>query len=443
MTFIKKKFKELVDYKSGYTWSKDQELKISEPNSIRVLTVSNIQAELDLSSVLYLKNVAQKDRLNKAASKNWSIAVSSNGNRKRIGNAIFIDEDTEYLYASFLTGFIPKENSGLLPEYFFRWFSSYEVQEKISEVAEGTTELRNMSLRHLRNSFIEYPENPAEQRTIASILSKVDEAIAATKNSIAKAERLKKALMQNLLTGKLKPDGTWRNEEEFYKDEKFGDAPIGWKYDKLETTLSDCQYGINAISVEGGNFPMFRMNNIVDGRMIAEPMAYINLDPKTFKKYRVNRNDILFNRTNSLDLVGKLGIFKLDGDFVFASYLIRLAVNDDNCPDFINYQLNSYKGQCNLRAKATPSVSQANINAGNVKKLIVIIPPKSEQEKIAAKISGIENVIYSKQTKVKKLERLKKALMQNLLTGKVRLPDKVIAKAGLKVPKEQLQTEIK
>src|SRR5690242_17295385 len=134
MAFIKKKFKELIDYKSGYTWSKDQELKTPELGAIRVLTVSNIQTQLNLSSVLFLKNVPQKDRLKKAVSKNWSIAVSSNGNRKRIGNAVFIDKDTQYLFASFLTGFIPKKHSGLLPEYFFRWFTSYQVQEKISEV---------------------------------------------------------------------------------------------------------------------------------------------------------------------------------------------------------------------------------------------------------------------------------------------------------------------
>lgn len=270
-----------------------------------------------------------------------------------------------------------------------------------------------------------------EQRCIASILAKVDEAIAATKNSIAKAERLKKALMQNLLTGKLKPDGTRRKDNEYYKDDKFGNVPKGWKYDRLETVLSDCQYGINATSVDGGKFPMFRMNNIIDGKMVNQPMVFIDLDKKLFEKYKVNKGDILFNRTNSMDLVGKLGIFKLDGDYVFASYLIRLTVDQNNIPEYFNYYLNSYEGQCKLRSKATPSVSQANINAGNVKRLIVPIPPKNEQLLISNKIEAIETVLTSKQTKIKKLERLKKALMQNLLTGKVRV----------KVPKEQLQTE--
>src|SRR5690606_27881563 len=76
------------------------------------------------------------------------------------------------------------------------------------------------------------PEIP-EQKAIATILSKVDEAIKATENSIKAAEKLKKSLMQNLLTGKLKPKGTWRKEDEFYKDEKFGSCPVGWHWGRL------------------------------------------------------------------------------------------------------------------------------------------------------------------------------------------------------------------
>jgi type I restriction enzyme, S subunit len=292
------------------------------------------------------------------------------------------------------------------------------VRLKILRSATGI-KVYSVSKSGLKGVLIPIPPK-IEQRRIAAILAKVDQAISATKNSIAKAERVKKALVQNLLTGKLKANGVWRNEDEFYKDERFGSVPQGWKYDKLETTLSICQYGLNATSVEGGDYPMFRMNNIVHGKMVSEPMVYINLSEDEFQKYRVKENDILFNRTNSLDLVGKLGIFKLEGDYVFASYLIRLTVNDKNCPDYINYYLNSYQGQCKLRSKATPSVSQANINAGNVRKLIIPIPPKEEQEEIALKIASVDNLLGSRQNKVNKLVRLKTALMQNLLTGKVR-----------------------
>ena len=85
----------------------------------------------------------------------------------------------------------------------------------------------------VKNLEIAKPPLP-EQRAIASVLSKVDDAIAATKNTIAKAEQLKKALMQNLLTGRLKPDGTRRTDDEFYIDEKFGKVPKGWEVKKVK-----------------------------------------------------------------------------------------------------------------------------------------------------------------------------------------------------------------
>lgn len=308
-------------------------------------------------------------------------------------------------------------NEKVYNEFLLYWIR--QNKNYILKYVAGTTfgEIGKSTFKKLK---INLPEKH-EQRTIANVLSKVDEAITATQNSIAKAQRLKKALMQNLISGKLKPDGTWRNEDEFYKDDKFGNVPIGWKYDKLESVLSNCQYGINSTSVADGKIPMFRMNNIKNGMMVEQPMVYINLDEKLFEKYKVKKGDILFNRTNSMDLVGKLGIFKLEGNYVFASYLIRLTVDENNIPDYFNLYLNTYEGQCKLRSKATPSVSQANINAGNVKKLIVPIPPKDEQFQISNKIESIVNILISKQVKIKKLERLKKALMQNLLTGKVRV----------------------
>src|SRR5690606_32531536 len=238
---------------------------------------------------------------------------------------------------SFLTAFKPKEESDILPDYFFRWLTSHNIQERITAVSEGTTGLGNLDIRFLRNMDIDYPENPAEQTAIATLLSKVDEAIVTTQNSIKAAEKLKKALMQNLLTGKLKPDGSWRTEDEFYEDEKYGKVPKGWEWKKIKNITSEVQYGLNSSSVENGNYPMYRMNNIIDGKMVSNPMVYVNLSQKEFEKYRVKKGDILFNRTNSLDLVGKVGIYELyETDFVFASYLIRLRTDEENDPHFIN-----------------------------------------------------------------------------------------------------------
>lgn len=421
MDFTVCKFKDLIDYKSGYTWSKEQESTKCLDGSVRVLTVTNIQEKLDLSSKLYLLKVSQKDRERKAVSEGWSIAVSSNGNRKRIGNAVFVEGNTDYLFASFLIAFRPKDFHVILPKYFFYWFSSQPIQERISSVSEGTTGLGNLDIRFLRNMDIHYPKKISEQQAIVDILSKLDEAIEAVEKSNHSTERLKKSLMQNILTGKLQPDGTWRSGDDFYIDDKLGKVPKGWKVQPLKEISDFYQYGLNINSSEDAKIPMFRMNNIIEGKMVDSPMVYVNLSEANLEKYKVEKGDILFNRTNSMDLVGKLGIFELEGEYVFASYLIRVRINKDNDPYFVNFFLNSYKGQTSLRSKATPSVSQANINAKNLVNTFVPVPPLETQLEISEIIKNQDQLKMEHRCKLLTLKKLKKSLMQNLLTGKFRV----------------------
>ena len=390
------KFKNQIQYKSGYTWSKEQELRIQEPNAVRVLTVTNVQKELDLKEELYLKDVSEKDKVDKAVSKDWCIAVSSNGNRKRIGNAVFIKDDTDYLFASFLTAFRPKPNSEIIPEFFFRWLSSHFIQERLTSVSEGTTGLGNLDIRFLRNLDIYFPDKHV-QTAIANILSTVDEAIASVHNSIAAAERLKKSLMQNFLTGKMKPDGTYRTPDEFYIDEKFGKVPVGWEVKSIDEISDFVQYGLNISSSDNGQIPMLRMNNIVNGEMSDSPLVYVNLNDQLLQQYELEAGDILFNRTNSMDLVGKVGVFRLIGKYVFASYLIRVRVSKENNPYYINLALNSYPIQCSLRSKATPAVSQANINSKSLRYTQIFKPKKKdEQDLVMSKIEEVEHVILQK-----------------------------------------------
>ena len=299
--------------------------------------------------------------------------------------------------------------------------NSDEVQKHFVSRASGSGIRYTLSLSDFKSAKIRFPEKH-EQSAIAAILSKVDEAIAAVQGSIAAAERLKKSLMQNLLTGRMKPDGTLRKEDEFYVDEKFGRVPLGWEVKKVTEVADYVQYGLNQASSEKGKIPMLRMNNIVKGKMTNAPLVYVELNDSLLQQYKLEKGDILFNRTNSLDLVGKVGVFELDGDYVFASYLIKVKVSKDNNPYFVNYALNSYPIQCSLRSKATPAVSQANINSKSLRNTSIIIPTnKKEQDEVVSRINNVENEIINKQNKIAVLERLKKSLMQNLLTGRVRM----------------------
>lgn len=314
-------------------------------------------------------------------------------------------------------------NDNVLPLYLLYWIR--QNKNYILRYAAGTTfaEIGKSTFKRLKVSL---PERQ-EQTAIATLLSRVDAALAATEASIRAAERLKKGLLQQLLTGQLTPDGRRRGEEEFTIDPKFGKVPVGWEVKKLKEISSLVQYGLNATSDVSGTYPMFRMNNIIQGRMVAHPMAYVELPTPEFEKYKLGKGDILFNRTNSLDLVGKVGIFALEGDYVFASYLIRVRVTDEHDAEYVNHVLNSYPTQCSLRSKATPAVSQANINASSLRNTWLMCPPLDEQQAIVKKVAQVEEVCKAKRTKITTLRRLKKSLMQHLLTGKVRLTAAQIA----------------
>jgi len=320
-----------------------------------------------------------------------------------------------------ITGLVCNEFAN---NYYLKFWFEHN-RNTLFRYSQGTT-FKEIRPRPLGNLRIKIPspltkESVIEQKTIAGIISNVDEAIEAVESSIKAADRLKKSLMQNLLTGKLKPDGTWRGEDEFVVDEKFGKVPVGWTVKSLKDLILFHQYGMNISSSDSGTVPMFRMNNIIDGRIVDSPMVMVNISDSDFEKYKVEKGDILFNRTNSLELVGKIGIFEMEGDYVFASYLIRIRATEDNEPEYLNYYLNSYKGQTLLRAKATPAVSQANINAKSLVQTYVPRPPKETQTEIVQLIKSHEDIKLGHSKKLQALKTLKKSLMQNLLTGKIRV----------------------
>ena len=92
---------------------------------------------------------------------------------------------------------------------------------------------------------------------------------------------------------------------------------------RLAQVVVQSQYGLSVRGGQEGRHPILRMNNLQEGTVVAEDVQYVDLAAAEFAKFRLNSGDLLFNRTNSAELVGKTALFELPGDCVFASYLIR------------------------------------------------------------------------------------------------------------------------
>ena len=257
--------------------------------------------------------------------------------------------------------------------------------------------------------WYEFPLPPLdEQRRIADLLWTADDVVTNYQDILERTQLLKKSAVheytqKSQITKKL-------------KDTEFGELPETWFVEPLGNVLGAVQYGLSMPLYEKGKYPVFRMMNIIDGKMVANDMKYIDLSDNEFRTYKANKGDILFNRTNSADLVGKLGIFDLDGDYVFASYLIRLVAKRNMIlPEYLNFYLNSKEGQRRILAFATAGVSQTNINASNVQKVLVPIPPVAEQNKIVSRLKQIDD---SKQAIIEHIEnsqKLKKQLLSKFL----------------------------
>ena len=263
-----------------------------------------------------------------------------------------------------------------------------------------------------------YPSEKEEQTAIANILSKVDEAIASIQNSIAAAERLKKSLMQNLLTGKMKPDGTFRTPEEFYIDDKFGKVPVGWGVKRIKD-FGEVQTGKTpptdepeVFSDKENGFMFVTPGDLDVAKYIEETERYVSEKGIRYS-YVLPKGTVCEVCIGST--IGKIGITTV----ICCSnqQITSVIVNNEHDAEYLYYAMLSRKEHFKSVAgiNATPQ-----INKSGYSKYRVLCPKdKLEQIAIAKRISSVDKTINEQEQKIKSLELLKKSLMQNLLTGKV------------------------
>jgi type I restriction enzyme, S subunit len=176
---------------------------------------------------------------------------------------------------------------------------------------------------------------------------------------------------------------------------KLKKLPLSWNLKQIGEVLIDSQYGINEPAIESGNTRIVGMKDLQNGKVIIDQLTSAYLPKEKRVKYLLHRGNLLINRTNSYDLVGKVGIFESDEEVAFASYLIRLVVDDSKIASkFLNYWLNCQIAQAMIKRIATRAVSQANINPTELKRhCLVPIPPHSEQNAISALLYTWDQII--------------------------------------------------
>ena len=192
--------------------------------------------------------------------------------------------------------------------------------------------------------------------------------------------------------------------------EMFGD-PItnekGWEVKPLGKECTELKYGTSKPACENGKYKYLRMGNLtINGELDLSSLKTIDIPDDEVEKCIVRYGDILFNRTNSLDLIGKTCMFNLDEPMVIAGYIIRVRLSKNLNPRYISAMFNLPRMKLLLKKMAKGAVNQANINTKELASILTPIPPLDLQQQFASKIEAIEKQKELIKQSIKEVETL-------------------------------------
>ena len=208
-------------------------------------------------------------------------------------------------------------------------------------------------------------------------------------------------------------------------DEVPFEIPQGWEWCRLRDVIYPPKYGTSSKSLPNGDVPVLRMGNIQDGEVVYDKLVFSN-NVEDNRKYLLQDGDLLFNRTNSAELVGKTAIFKGNRHVIYAGYLILLRPIKTNS-EYLNYIFSSPYVRSYCKEVKTIGVQQCNINAEKVSQLLVPIAPFEEQMRIVDKIRkvlpSVDKYSISQYNldllNVSLSECLKKSILQEAIQGRL------------------------
>jgi len=272
--------------------------------------------------------------------------------------------------------------------HFLRWFES-----RLESQGKGAT-FKAITQKDLKSIQIPLPPL-AEQKRIAEILDLADEARRKRKKNLALYDDLIRSL--------------------FLKT--FGD-PVNNQYNfsrgTIRELINEVKYGTSKkADTSKGEYPVLRMGNITyDGNWNFSSLKYCDLEKEELDKYLVHNGDMLFNRTNSRELVGKTAVFREKNPMAYAGYLIRVRPNKYANIEFLSAHLNSKWAKQYLSAKCKSIVGMANINAQELQDIPILIPPLDLQNQFAKQVEEINQQKAREQALYDQHDNLFNALLQ-------------------------------
>lgn len=346
---------------------------------------------------------------------------SGGGPEQPVGRIGFIDQD---MPGATVSNFVQvlRPDAEKVDAAYLGW-ALFELQRTgiIERVQQQSTQMRNLNWRDYQRLLLPWPELP-EQRRIAAAIKLADDAIDEARAELSAAQDLLKSLLKTLFDlGVGASQGLHRS--------KWTTCPAHWTIrplKKIATVQSGFTMGRDLSRAETVEVPYVTVVNVQDGRFDLTSIASIEIKREELTTDTLKYGDILMTEGGDRDKLGRGGMWRCEVDpCTYQNHIFRVRLEQDYRPELFHYLIQSYRAKNYFYAHAKQTSNLCTINSRELKNWPVAIPPIEEQERMIELLEAAGRTCSALQNAVAKSLDTKRSLLQNLLTGKTRIPEGV------------------
>lgn len=362
--WVKKRLGDVCSILNGFAFKSSEYIR---ENGIRIIRIANVQDGFVSDEDPRFYPIDKSEIFAKFLLEEDDLLISLTGN---VGRVALLPSFMLPAALNQRVACLRQENI-LNKRFLFYYLRNHFFVQDCINASTGIAQL-NLSTEWLKEYPVLLPSKN-EQLKIVSELDKLNELIEIKRNQLKGLDTLVQSL--------------------FY--ETFGEPFInskGWPITSFGDLALSINYGTSLPATEGGKYPYIRMNNLTDnGYLDLSSLKYIDIPDSEIDKCLVKKGDILFNRTNSREKVGKTALFDRIEEMVIAGYIIRVRAKEEILnPVFAVRYMNLPELKEHLRKICRGAVNQANINSKEMASIPFMVPPIELQNEFAAKIDAIE-----------------------------------------------------
>ena len=387
------------------------------------LEISNVNyyGVIDLDAIEHLRYEDAPSRARRRVGRNNTVISSVRPNLQAVA---FMSDGRSDLVCS--TGFnvVQAFEQKLLPKFAYYTLISEAGRQHFEATAKGVG-YPAVDDKDFGSFPVPLPTLPEQERIEAYLdasCAAIDAAVATKRRQNEMLDAVRESLIETAVTKGLRVGTTTR----LINEDWITEIPAHWEVCRIKRVVSRVDYGISQSTEPDGRYAVLKMGHIQRGEIKFHDLDYVN---EVSEELLLESGDVLYNRTNSPDQVGKAAIFRRSKteEVTFASYLVRLRMNYRADPYFFNYLVNCSGFLSFARKLAIPSVQQSNLNSTRYCRILIPRPPIEEQCKIAAyldeKLSELGRVVAGIESQIETLTAYRKSLIHECVTGQRRITE--------------------